>query len=428
VFAGIDLKTPRGAALAALLAWAPLSVLTYPFLRVGDPAWVTFDRVWLGALGLWVVYDLWVNRGEPRSRAGNLVVGFALLLVVTYGIRAGLTSEDRLTVLKIWVDAIVLPVVLLLAARQLLTSIDRWRMLAISLSIAGAYLGLLSIAEYVLDFELATRSGGQPFFDKELGITRVSGPFPLTEINAAALLACFGATVAWGRLRGRGWWDVTTLILVIELAGIGFTFFRAAWIGAVVIAALAVAVGVKARPRRAQIAGALAAVVVALAGLALIDVVRDRVGNSGTVAGRVATWAQDFKVFATEPLVGVGVERYSAHVTLDTFVVIDGNAAFPQPHSSYLGLLAEQGIVGFLPFLALTVAVWWLIRALRRGRAGDDELTVWACTAGVGIAFLLMSLTLTMLPYGAASAFFILMVGAAAALVDLREPRAGSTA
>jgi hypothetical protein len=39
-----------------------------------------------------------------------------------------------------------------------------------------------------------------------------------------------------------------------------------------------------------------------------------------------------------------------------------------------------------------------------------------------------MSLTLTMLPYGASSAFFVLMIGAAAALVDRREPIEGSTA
>jgi O-antigen ligase len=408
--------TARDVAFWGLLAWGPLSALAYPFLRVGDPAWVTFDRVWIAAIGLWALWDL--RRTRQRSRPGDAVVLTAALLVVSFGLRAGLTSEDRLTVIKVWFDAIVLPVILLVAARQLIAGAREWRLLLISLAIAGAVLSLIGWAEFAFDFELATRSGGTPLLDHAIGIVRVSGPYPATEMYALALLSCYAATLCWRRVSGASLLSIATAVALLELSALVITFYRAAWIAALLITAISFAYRLRTRPRPAVLVAIVAALLLVGFGLSRFDAVSTRVSNSENVVGRLATWGQDLNVFATAPVVGVGVERFTASTNDETNVEVSDVNALDQPHSSYLGLLAEQGVIGLLPFLALTVAVWWLIRSLRKLGSSEDDRALWSCVAGAGLAYLLMSLTLTMLPYGPSNAFFALLVGGAAAHLD----------
>lgn len=411
-------------ALLALLAWAPLSAAAYPFLRIGDPATVTFDRVWVGALGIWTLLNL--RSGVTRSRPADAVAAIALLFAVTFGIRAALTSGDTLTVMKVWLDAIVLPVILLFAARRLIAGIREWQLLAASLAIAGLILAAIGIAEFIFDFELATRSGGTPFYDEAIDRVRVSGPYPLTEIYALALVTCFAATLCWLRLRGDGPLSLPAAIAVVELAAIGATYFRAAWIAAILVALCAFAYRLRTGFRPVAVLALVAAVAALAFAATRIDSVSTRLENSDNVTGRLATWGQDLNVFATAPVFGVGVEDFTASTSESTDVVINGVRALDQPHSSYLGLLAEQGVVGFLPFLALTVAVWWLIRSFRKVAGGEAEAAIWACLLGAGLAFLILSLTLTLLPRGSSSAFFALLIGAAAAQLD--RLRAGDRA
>lgn len=415
----------RNFALWALLAWGPLSAASFPFLRIGDPAWMTFDRVWIVAIGLWTLWDL---RGvDRRARAADAVVLIAAIFVVSFGIRVALTPEDRLTEIKVWFDAIVLPVILLVAGRQLITGGREWRLLVISLAISGAVLSLIGWAEFAFEFELASCSGGAPLFDDEIGMVRVSGPYPATEMFALALLVCYAATLCWRRLSGAGLLSAPTAIAVLQLSALVITFYRAAWIAAVLVTALAFAHPLRARPRLGVVLAIVATLLLLGFGLARIDAVSNRVTNSRNVVGRLATWGQDVNVFATSPVIGVGVERFQASTTNETEVVISNIQSRDHPHSSYLGLLAEQGVVGFLPFLALTAAVWWLIRALRKVGESEEDRAVWSCLLGAAVAYLLMSLTLTMLPYGPSNAFFALLVGAAAAQLDrlVARPRVG---
>ena len=414
----------RSAALTTLRSWPSWpgglsSAITYPFLRVGEPAWVTFDRVWIGAIGIWVLYDLIARRDRPRSRAADLVVAAAVLFVVTFGLRAALTPEDRLTVIKVWFDAIVLPVVLLLAARQLIGSMRDLKLLFGALAMTGALLSLIGLAEFAFGFELATRSGGTPFYDRHIDLVRVSGPHASTETYALSLLICLAATLCTLRLRGDGVLSLAAAVAVLELAAIGITFFRAAWLAALVIIVLMFGLPfVRARPRPRVVVALVLGLAVVAFGLIQSDAVSTRLSDSDNVAGRLATWGQDLNVFGTAPVFGVGVERFTSATTDETNVVVSGVHALDNPHNSYLGLLAEQGIVGFIPFALLTVVVWRLIRAVRKVASTQEARYVALCLTGVGVAYLITSLTLTMLPSGPSNALMGLLVGAAAGLLD----------
>lgn len=410
----LGIERPRDTALWMLLAWASLNAVVFPFLRVGDPATLTFDRVWVPLLGLVVLFTL---RRERTLRVGpaRALMILAAVFVVSYGLRALLTPEDRLTVLKVWVDAIVIPTILLFAAWQLVLTMREWRMLLVSLTVAGALLALTGVLQYVFDFELATRSGGTPLYDAAIDRVRVSGPFANSEAYAVALLACYSATLCWLRLGAPR--AVAITIIGLELVAIGVSFFRAAWIGALLVTAVALLWRTGARRHPRLVVAALVALVVIGFGLTRFDAVSTRLSNSQNVTGRVATWAQDLKVFADAPVVGVGVERFHASTDEESNVVVSGVEALDYPHSSYLGLLAEQGIVGFVPFLLLSIAVWWLIRRFRAQSDSEADLAIWACLAGAALAYLVMSLTLSILPLGVTNGHLTLLLGGAAGLL-----------
>ena len=113
------------------------------------------------------------------------------------------------------------------------------------------------------------------------------------------------------------------------------------------------------------------------------------------------------------------MNRYEEVASALPPTVVSGVEALPQPHSSYVGLLVEQGVVGFLPLVAVFLAAWWLVRRLRRAASDDEDAMFAACVAAAGLGYAFMSLTLTMLPYGTPNTFLAILLGAAAARLDL---------
>jgi len=84
-------------------------------------------------------------------------------------------------------------------------------------------------------------------------------------------------------------------------------------------------------------------------------------------------------------------------------------------HSSLVSILAEQGGVGFLPWLGVVFVVWRLLLDVRRQAGSAEDLLLVAAVRGACLAYLAMSLTLTMWPYGTSNNFLAILLGAAAA-------------
>ncbi len=112
------------------------------------------------------------------------------------------------------------------------------------------------------------------------------------------------------------------------------------------------------------------------------------------------------------------MNRFNASATPQTAATFKGAHSLNYPHNSYLGLLAEQGVIGTVPFLLLSVGVIWLIRSLRRRATIDADKILAACLLAAAIGYLVMSLTFTMLPYGSSNGFLALLIGAATARLD----------
>lgn len=402
----------------AIGVWAVLSVVAYPFLRYPSThPLVTFDRAWIAAsLALIVLKRDWCATSSPSRR---LVVALAWL-TATFALRAFVThSSPDTSALGIWVDALVLPLILFSVTRRLVTTPGRCRQLAGAMTIAGVVLGAIGIAERVAGFELASRSGAVAKFDAAVGLVRISGPYPYAEMFGLVLLCCFAATLYWIQATGASALVLGGLAASIESAAVAITLFRSAWLGLVIVVIAAFGL----RPRRfRRLIGACAVVAAGLfvfsGSLEANQTFETRASNTSNVNSRFATYRQGLTIWGSAPLFGVGITEYTTAAGAHPAERVDGTPSVPYPHSSYVWMLAEEGLVGFLPLVACTLAAWGALRALRRRAEGRDDVLLAAAASGAAGAYLLMSLTLTMLPYGPSNAFFALLLGAVCGRLD----------
>ncbi|PYO39089.1 MAG: hypothetical protein DMD33_20190 [Gemmatimonadetes bacterium] len=406
---------------SALVAWPPLAVAGYLLLRYPrDHPVITFDRVWVVGL---LAYILLAPRSVAAAATSRFMKVWLGTFIAAFGIRAVATSTTLSGPIRTWIDGIVLPGIVFVAASRYATTRERTQRFAASLMIAGGLLGALGLAERVMGFELASLAGGERRYDEVIGATRISGPYSVPETYALTLVICLAATLYWLQSRGRGPYIWGLLIAGLEVGGIAFSYFRAAW-----IAALLVAIGsIGIRPRRFRRTLAVTVVVGSLAFAATTQLAHHnrafeaRTNNTYNIYGRLATYDQGIQFFKSAPFVGVGVDQYSTVVAEHPPAVYHGVRSVTSPHSSFIAVLAEQGLFGFVPLVILSGGIWLVIRRLRRVASTSEEGVLAGSMAGAAAGYLIMSLTLTMLPYEPSNAFFAALLGVTVGRLDIRS-------
>ncbi|MBV9819727.1 MAG: O-antigen ligase family protein [Solirubrobacterales bacterium] len=404
----------------ALRWWVVAGVIAYPFLRYPSRhSQLTFDRVWI--LGLGGAMCASAAPAIRRSPASRRVAVWIIALAAVLLLRGLTTPVSRNYAIGIALDAGVLPAILFFAARRTVVDQKSWERLLSSLALAGAMLGLVAVAERLLHFQLATLSGGSATPAADVG-ARVSGPYSTDDALAVSLLMCLAATILWIQLEARVRWRIGALVVMLELAGITFTFFRGAWIGVLVV----IIVGVGLRPRRyARLLGTIAMVGV-VAGVLLLRAadssgLSERINNTQNISGRAATYQQAIELFRLHPVFGVGLGQYSvASLQQLPPSSVQGVSAVAFPHDSYLEAMTEGGLLVAIPLFGLTLAAAMMIREYRlRGRARREDVLTGAMITGAALAYFLMSLEEAVITSSTASnAFFWILLGAVAARSD----------
>ncbi|MBA2370745.1 MAG: O-antigen ligase family protein [Chloroflexi bacterium] len=413
----------------AIVVWPVAATVGY-LIQVprGEPV-ITFDRVWIGGMLVYIA----LNRRSSERSAYTRPLAFGLLwLVVAYGLRSVTTSATLGGPVATWIDAILLPAILFVACeRYCLLGADRGRRLTGALMLAGGVLGAIGVAQRIWGFELATLTGGAVRFDEGVDQARVSGPYPVPEPYGLSLVICLAATLYWIQSRPRGSRYSWALVLAgLEIAGIMLTLFRAAWLAAVLVIVASFGIRPGRFGRLYAVMGLVAVVaVVAAPQLLQNETIATRTQDTDNIDARLATYEQGLQIFRSAPIFGVGVNEYNAVAEQLPPEKVGGVESLTFPHSSYVGLLAEQGILGFLPFLVVSYGVWVLVRGLRTASFSSREaLFLTGAVAGAALGYLVMSLTLTMLPYSPSNAFFAAFLGAASgrldALLSAAQPRA----
>jgi O-antigen ligase len=411
----------------ALFAWVVLCGVAYPFIRYpSQHTLVTFDRVWISGLIVALLISIRESKG---TRTSGLVAFAVLWLTFAAGVRAITTSSvsAHLSVFTTWLDAFVLPAGLFFAARRFVQAPEHLRSLARALTVGGLVLSVLAIAEKLVGFELATYSGGTLVSELGGAAVRITGPFSYPEMLATALLVCLAATIFLLQLRGGLTLALGLPLVAVELSAIGLTLFRTAWIAAVIVTVITLAL----RPRRivrlvltALIAGGIA--LAAIGPLEGNQLIAQRINNTGNIYSRLGTYADAVHIFEQHVVFGAGVNQFGAAEEQlgSAQTSINGGQPLGSAHDSFLSVLAEQGLWGFVPLLLL-VAAW--VRLLSRYRAAARDradLLFFAAAVAASLAYLLMSVSETILVEEIPNAFFALIVGAAAGRVDaLTEAR-----
>jgi O-antigen ligase len=222
---------------------------------------------------------------------------------------------------------------------------------------------------------------------------RVAGP--IGEANDFAyLLAVVLPLVTYLAVTDRAQRPLWVACLVIVVAGLLGTLSRGALVG---LAALAVWGLVT---RRVPVKGLVQGFLL-LAGVAVIALVlwgpliherlsmKERVANAN-VASRQALWSAAARMAADHPLVGVGPHQFgprSADYLVDDPLGIKN----PVAHNSFLEILAENGVLALLAFVAMIVGTWHLLTQARRGRARGDPAARLATAAQASLVVAIVS-------------------------------------
>lgn len=242
----------------------------------------------------------------------------------------------------------------------------------------------------------------------------VMSPFFKDHTSYGAILAFFlpftaAAVTMPGYSRTRR--GVAVFLLLLLLAGILFSYTRAAWVG--LAGACAVFVVMRLRiPAWAIGVVALGAGVVAYANMDRITIAMERnrtdsnddlakhvssIGNIRSDASnleRINRWNSALAMFEERPVTGWGPGTYMFQyapfqaardrTVISTNFGLNGNS-----HSEYLGPLAEQGLPGMLLVLVLVCTITWTaVRLWSRLPPGGERMLVGAAFLGMVTYFI----------------------------------------
>lgn len=428
LFAGLGLFVLIGElGFESAVWWVVASVVAYPFVRFpSGSAYVTFDRAWIAGMVACLVLVPRIVRRSPPSR---LFLRLATLLAIAYLARVLTTPLNKTQNLKLAIDGLFLPLILFAVVSRGAVTEARRRRLAGAMAAAGGVLALIGIASKVLGFQLATLTGGDVFFDRNIDLVRISGPYPVPEMYALVLVMCLAATLYWIQLRARDYvYMVGATIVGLELLAIGITFFRAAWISAIIVIIAAFGIRPKRFGRLIAVVGTVGALVfVAYGQLEGNSAFSNRIHNTNNVSSRLASYKTAIELFKSAPVFGVGTGQFPVAAAAHPIIQVGGVNAELYPHNSYFGAAAEEGLFLLVPLLALTGGAWYLMRSFRRRARSRENTLLVASITGAAFAYLLFSLTLNVLPYGPSNAFFLVLLGMVAGALDERSAAARSS-
>jgi O-antigen ligase len=216
-------------------------------------------------------------------------------------------------------------------------------------------------------------------FMRAYGTLQQPNPYAgyLGYLMPVALSLAIGTLTAWwtsGKTSSLLLGLLLGVVALLLLVGIGLSWSRGAWMGAVV----AILVVIAGRSRRAMLTAgtivlALCVIVLLLGPSRLPSAVSERVAAfSGYLVGpdpatseitdqnfsvleRLAHWEAGIRMFNSAPWLGIGIGNYG--VAYPRFALPHWYEPLGHAHNLYINFLAETGVLGTLSFLVLWASV-----------------------------------------------------------------------
>jgi O-antigen ligase len=205
--------------------------------------------------------------------------------------------------------------------------------------------------------------------------------------------------------------------LSLEVVGLAPSLTKTIWIAAFIAGVIASGLRRRVNSRTVLVALYAAGVLgVVYSLLQSSPIVAERVtGSNANFVTRLGDYVQGIYIFEHWPLTGAGIQQFIPAQSLVAPVTIGGVPAGPSAHNTFISVLAETGLLGFLPLLFLVSAVIITVRAVRRRARTEEEIRFSATILAAVVGYFLLSLTLVQIYYPTAAMLLALMLGAAAA-------------
>lgn len=406
----------------ALLAWVVLAPIAYPFVRYphGGQA-LTFDRIAIALiLGL---YLLSPPARRKRDPAGTALLASVLLFAAIYGLRALFTPGGVANGLSAWGTGLLVPASIFVVTRGSIADSLRLESVLAALGVAGGIVAVFGIAESLIGFNLVSYSSSQQgFFDANLGVVRLAGPYANVETYELVIAIALAATLGWMKLTTARVRVLGIPLVVLMLIGLLFGYTRAGWIAAAVVLLLGVW---ELRLRPGRILALLVAALVTYAGVQLLisadSKVATRLSNQAAIESRFATYEQGWSLAGISPVFGVGADQYTRAADQSLYQpVVGGVGGADTSHNTPLDTLVELGVVGLVALLLVCVATSRLLIRLLRAAGTWRQGRVCAVVAIASVAaYAIVASTAPLVPYdGASAAMLMLVLGCAAGTLD----------
>jgi O-antigen ligase len=397
-----------------LVAWVLLFPLGYYFLSFpkGNPAF-SFDRMVVGALLLGMLFardTKAVSTPRPLRQSALAWALFILAVALSF-----LQLKNVPSVLRVMVDAFVLPPIMgwyVIRKFRLRTHLV---VVHLVMCLVTAYLAVIGLIEIVTGEDIFPL--GQEIYKAGLTdlIFRPNGPF--AEDQSFALIGlisfCF-LLFLWRALpERRPKWHRAIHAMGVSAAVI--TALLPMFRSIAITLLLLVSWDTYSRRKRAAwpwllgLAACVGAFLVA-ANSVFPEIVQERVLSLANVYGRVAQQKQTFELFSNHPLLGVGFSNFTPAVEQLTgsLTYLDVEAV-DSPHSNFGAVLAETGLLGFVPYFLSQIL---LLRAFWKMRTRDTRETrfVWRMFLYVFLSYWITGFSLTSGYYLDVNMWFIFVV------------------
>ncbi|HYG97690.1 MAG TPA: O-antigen ligase family protein, partial [Terriglobales bacterium] len=386
-FAGLSALTSNGG--PTLILWAAVSPLGYHYLSLPQQQPIfTLDRLVIGVL---VLAGVLATKPKvpisPSLRYSALAwAGFVFAAALSLASVTNLASSARLLV-----EAFVFPLIL---GWAMLRSFDADRyapLVHIAVCVVSIYSAAIGVAEILTLQDLLPIAGASLYLDTGIGIPRANGPFQTNNSFALIGVTSFLLLQFLRRMlasRVRRWQTILHIVgssgallmamlpmfrsvALTLLALLGWEAFRSKGVRRIALTSLIIA----------------ATAMVLWVGSLAPDAFEERVSSNNNVYARLAQQKQTLELFLSHPVLGVGINNFFEAVpkTTNYSALFAGADPLDYPHNNLAAVLAETGVLGFMPYMmaqAFLVKAFWDLR--KRKTAAANEAWRYFCYIFVG--------------------------------------------